>query len=107
MVWYPHIFKNFPQFVMIHRGFGIVNEIEVDVFLEFLSFLYDPENVDNLISGSSSFSKPNLDIWKLLVHIMLKPSMQDFKDDLTSMGDECGCPMINTFFTLLGNWDED
>ena len=76
MVWYPHIFKNFPQFVMIHRGFGIVNEIEVDVFLEFLSFLYDPENVDNLISGSSSFSKPNLDIWKLLVHIMLKPSMK-------------------------------
>ena len=61
---------------MIHRGFGIVNETEVDVFLEFLSFLYDPENVDNLISGSSSFSKPNLDICTLLVHIMLKPSMQ-------------------------------
>ena len=80
----------------------------VDVlFLQFPSFLYDPVNVDSLISGSSSFSKPNLDIWKFLVNIMLKPSMQDFKDDLTSMGDECGCPMINTFFTLLGNWDED
>ena len=63
---------------MIHtvKGFGVVNETELDVFLEFLSFLYDPENADNLISGSSSFSKPSLDIWNFLVHIMLKPSMK-------------------------------
>ena len=62
-----------------------------------------------MISVSSSFSKPSLDIWKFLVHIMLKPSMQDFKHDLTSMGDECSCQIISTFFstTLLGNWDED
>ena len=91
------------------KGFDIVNETEADVFLEFPSYLYDPVNVGNLISGSSSFSKPSLDTWKFLVCIMLKPSMQDFKHDLTSMGDECNCPVVSTFFgtTLLGNWDED
>ena len=96
---------------MIHtvKGFGIVDETEIDLFLKFPSFLYDLVNGGNLISSSSSFSKPSLDIWKLLVHIMLKLSMQDFKHDLTSMGDECNCPMVSTFFstTLLGNWDED
>ena len=72
---------------MIHkiRGFEVVDETEVDVFLEFPSFLYDPENVGTLISGFSSFSNPSLDIWKFLVHIILKPSMQDFKHDLTSI----------------------
>ena len=75
MVRYAHLFKNFPQFVMIHtvKGFTVVNEIEVDVFLKFPCFLYDPENVENLISGSSSFSKPSLNFWKFLVCIMLKP----------------------------------
>ena len=95
---------------MIHtiKGFNLVNETEVDVFLEFPCFLYDPVNVGDLISASSSFCKPSWDIWKFLVHIMLKPSMQDFKHDLTSMGDECNCPMVSTFFSaaLLGNWDE-
>ena len=91
------------------KGFSIVHETEVDVFLEFPSFLYDPANAGNFISGSSSFSKPSLDIWKFLVHIMLKPSMQDFKHVLTSVGDGCNCPMVSTFFStaLLGNWDED
>ena len=81
---------------MIHtvKGFSIVNETEVDVFLEFPCFLYDPESVGNLISGSSAFSKPSLDIWKFLVCMMLKPSIQDFKDDITSMGDECNCPVV-------------
>ena len=90
------------------KGFDIVNETEADVFLEFPSYLYDPVNVGNLISGSSSFSKSSWDIWKFLVRIMLKPSMQVFKHDLTSMGDECNCPMVSTFFstTLLENWDE-
>ena len=96
---------------MVHtiKGFSVVDEIEVDVYLKFPSFLYDPANVDNLISGSSSFSKSSLDIWKFLVHIMLKLSIQDFKHDLTSMGDECNCPMVSRFFstTLLGNWDKD
>ena len=96
---------------MIHivKGFGIVDETEVDVLLEFPSFLCDPANVGNLISGSSSFSKLSLNIWKFLVRIMLKPSMQYFKHDLTGMGEECSCLMVSTFFstTLLGNWDED
>ena len=96
---------------MIHtvKGYSTVSEAEEDVFLEFPSFLCDPTNVGNLISGSPAFSKPNLDVWKFLVHIMLKPSMQDFKHDLTSMGDECNCPMVSTFFgtTFLGDWDED
>ena len=96
---------------MIHtvKGFREVDETKVNVFLEFPSFLYDSLNVGNLISGSSSFSKPSLDIWKFLVCLMLKPSMQDFKHDLTSMGDECNCPMVSTFFSTapLGSRVED
>ena len=96
---------------MIHtvKGFSIVDETEINVFLEFPCFLYDPANVGNLISGSSSFAKPSLGIWNVLVRIMLKPSMQDFKRDLPSVGDESNCPMASTFFSsvLLGNWDED
>ena len=99
------------QFVMIHtdKGFTVVNEIERDVFLKFPCFLYNPPNVGNLICSSSSFSKPSLGIWKFLVHIILKPSMQDFKRDLISMGDKFDCPIVSIFFgtTLLGNWDED
>ena len=81
MVWCSHVFKSFLQFVMIYtvKGFSKVNETEVDVLLKFPCFLYDPANVGSLISGSSAFSKPSLDIWKFLVHIILKLSMQDFK----------------------------
>ena len=77
MVWYSHLFKNFPQFVVIHtvKGFGIVNEAEVDVFLEFPCFLYDPTKVGNMISGSSAFSKSSLYIWKFSVHVLLKSSL--------------------------------
>ena len=102
MVCYSHLFKSFPQFVMIHtvKSFSVVDETEVDVFLEFPGFLYDPANVGNLISGFSVFSKPSLDIWKFLVPIMLKPSMQDIKYDLPSMADESNCPVVST--TLLG-----
>ena len=90
MVWYSHLIKNFPQFVTIHmvNGFSVVNETEIDVFLKFPCFLYNPANVGNLISSFSSISKPSLGIWKFLSHIILKPSMQDFKHDLASMGDE-------------------
>ena len=71
MVWYSHLFKNVPQFVVIHtvKGFRIVNEEEVDVFLEFSCFLYDPTYVGNLISGSTAFSKSSLNIWKFMVHV--------------------------------------
>ena len=74
-----------------------------------IPLLYDPASVGNLIYGSSAFSKPSLDIWKFLVHIVLKPRVQGFKHDLTSMGDECNGLMVITFFSsiLLGNWDED
>ena len=96
---------------MIHtvKGFSVVDETEVEIFLKFPCFLYDPANVGSLISSSSSFSKPSLDIWKFLVQIMVKPSMQDVKHDLTSLEDECNCPVVSTFVstTLLGNWDED
>ena len=106
MVWYSHLSRSFPQFVVIHRvkGFSIVNETEIDVFLKFPCFLYNPVNVGNLVSSSSSFSKRSLDIWKFLVRIMLKTSMQEFKHDLTSMGDKCNCLMVCTFF---GNWGEN
>ena len=92
---------------MIHivKGFNI-NETEVDVFLEFPRFLYDPVNVGYLISDSSAFSKPSLDIRKFLVSVTLKPSMQDFQScSLTSMGDECNCLLVRTFFStsVLGN----
>ena len=87
MVWYFHLFKNFPQFVVIHtvKGFSIVNQAEVYVFLEFSCFLYDPMNVGSLISGSSAFPKSNLYIWNFSVHVLLKPSLKGFEHYLASM----------------------
>ena len=81
MVWYSHLFQNFPQFVVIHtvHGFGIVNKAEVDVFLELSCFFNDPTDVGNLISGSSVFSKSSLNIWKFMVHILLKPNLENFE----------------------------
>ena len=80
MVWYSHLFKNIPQFVVIHtvEGFGVVHKAEIDVFLELSCFSNDPVNVGNLISGSSAFSKSSLNIWKLMVHILLKPTWRIF-----------------------------
>ena len=81
MVCYSHLFKNFPQFVVIHtvKGFQGVNEAEVDVFLEFCCFLYDPMDVGNLISASIAFSKSSLNIWNFSVHKLLKPSLENFQ----------------------------
>ena len=81
MVWYSHLFQNFPQFIVIHtvKGFGIVNEAEIDVFRELSYFLDDPTDVDNLISGSSAFSKSSLNIWKFMVHVLLKAGLEDFE----------------------------
>ena len=86
MVWYSHLSKSFPVFYDTIKGFSIVNEREVDAFLEFFCFIYDPVNVGNLISGSSAFSKPCLNIWVFSVLIMLKPSLDDFEHNLNSMG---------------------
>ena len=87
VVWYRHLLKNFPQFVVIHtvKGFSIVNEAEVDVSLEFFCFFYDPTDVVNVISGSSTFSKSILNIRKFTVHVLLKPSLENFEHYFTSM----------------------
>ena len=87
MVWYFHLFKNFPQFVVIHtvKGFGVVNEAEVDVFLELSCFFYAPADVGNFMSGFSAFSKSSLHIWKFSVQILLKPSLKDFERYSSSM----------------------
>ena len=87
MVWYPLLFENFPEFVVIHtvKGFIIVNEAEADIFLEFPCFSYDPVDVGNLVFGSSAFSKSSLYIWKFSVYVLLKPRLKDFKYYLGSM----------------------
>ena len=81
VVWYSHLFQNFPQFVVIHtvKGFGIVSKVEVDVFLELSCFFGDPTDVGNLISGSSAFSESSLNIWKFMVHVLLKPGVENFE----------------------------
>ena len=87
MVWYSHLFKNFPQCVVIHtaKGFGIVNKAEVDVLLDFSCFFYDPVDVGILTSGSSAFSKSSLNIWNFSVHVLLKPGLENFKHHLTNV----------------------
>ena len=81
-----HLFKNFLQFVVIHnKGFSVVSEADVDAFLEFSCFFYDPTDVGNLVSGSSTFSKSNLNIWKFLVHILWKPGLGNFEHCFSSM----------------------
>ena len=86
MIWYSHLLKNFPQFVVIciFRGFCVVSKVEVDVFLELSCFFDDPGEVGNLISGSSAFSKSGLNIWKFSVHILLKPGLENFEYYFTS-----------------------
>ena len=102
VVWYSNLFQNFPQFVVIHtvKGFSIVNKAEVDVFLEFSWFFYDPVDIDNLISSSSAFSKFSLNIWKFSVHILLKPTLENFEHYFASVWDECNCPVVWTFFGI-------
>ena len=87
MLRYSHLLKNFTQFVVIHtvKGFSLVNETEIDVFLEFSCFFYDPTDVGNLISGSSAFSKSSLNIWKFMVHILLKPHLENFEHYFASV----------------------
>ena len=87
MVWYSHLFKNVPQFVVIHtvKGFGIVNKAEIDVFLELSCFFNDPVDVGNLVSGSSAFSKTSLNIWKFTVHVLLKPGLENSEHYFTSV----------------------
>ena len=87
MVWYSHLLKNFPQFVVIHtvKGFGIVSKSEIDDFLELSCFFDDPSSVGNLISGSSVFSKTNLNIWKFMIHELLKAGLENFENYFASL----------------------
>ena len=85
MVWYSHLFKNFPFVIYIVKGFSVVNEAEVNVFLKFPCFFYDSVGVGNLTSGCSAFSKSSLYIWNFLVHILLKPSLKDFEHYFAGM----------------------
>ena len=105
-VWYSHLLKNFPQFVVIHKvkGFGIVDKAEVDVFLE-LCFFDDPVDVDNLTSNSSAFSKFSLNIWKFSIQVLLKPGFENFEHYFASMWDECNCAVVWIFFDIAFLWD--
>ena len=87
MVWYSHLFQNFPQFIVIHtvKAFGLVSKTEIDVFLELSCFFHDPADVGNLISGSSAFSKTSLNIREFMVHILLKPGLENFEHYFTSV----------------------
>ena len=87
MIWYSHLLKNIPWFVVNHTvtGFSVVNEAEVDVFLDFSCFFSDPTGVGNLIFDSSAFSKSSLNTWKLLVHILLKPGLENFENNFASI----------------------
>ena len=87
MAWDSHVFKNFAQFIVIHtvEGFCVVNKAEIDVFLELSCFFDDPPDIGNLISGSSAFSKTSLNIWKFLVHVLLKPGLENFEHYITSV----------------------
>ena len=106
-LWYSHLFKNFPQFVVIHRVkvSSIIEEEEVDAFLEFPCLFYDPVDASNLISGSSAFPKTSLNIWKFTVHVLLKPGLENFEHYFTSVWDEYNYAVIWAFFGIVFLWD--
>ena len=106
VVWYSHLFQNFPQFVVIHtvKGFSVVHEAEIDFFWNLLAFLWF-NDVGNLISGSSAFSKTSLNIWKFTVHLLLKPGLKNFEHYFSSMWDECNCAVVWAFFGIALFWD--
>ena len=111
VVWYSHLIRNFPQFVLIHtvKSFVIFNKAEVDIFLELSWFFSDPADVGNLIPGSSAFSKYIWNIWKFMVQVLLKPGVQNFENYFASMWNECNCAVVWAFFgiTFLWDWNEN
>ena len=111
VVWYSHLFQNFPQFIVNHtvKGFGTVNKAEIDVFLELSCFFHDPTDVGNLISGSSAFSKSSLNIWKFRVHVLLKPGLENFEHYFASVWDDCNGVVVWTFLVIafLWGWNEN
>ena len=111
VVWYSHLFKSCPQYVVIHtvKGFDIANKAEVDVFLKLSFFFDDPTDAGNLTSGSSAFSKSSLNIWHFMVHILLKPGLENFEHYFACVWDECNCAIVWTFFGIafLWRWNEN
>ena len=110
VVWYSHLLKNFPQFIVIQsKDLVLFNKAELDVFLELSCFFDDPMDVSNLISGSSAFSKTSLNIWKFTVHVLLKPGLEIFEYYYTSVCDECNCTVVWAFFGIffLWGWNEN
>ena len=111
VVWYSCLFLNIPEFIMIHtiNGLGIVNKTQADIFLELSCFFDDPTDVSNLISGSCAFSKTSLNIWKFIVHVLLKPCLENFKHYFTSMWDEYNCVVVWAFLgiAILRDWNEN
>ena len=111
VVWYSHLFQNFPQFIVSHtvEGFGIVNKEGIDVFLERSWFFSDPVDIGNLISCSSAFFKTSLNIWKFSVHVLLKPGLENFEHYFTSVWVECNCVVVWAFFGIafLRDWNEN
>ena len=107
VVWYSHLLKNFPEFVVVHtiKGFGIVDKAEVDVFLELSCFFDDPMDVGNLISCFAAFSKTSLNIWKFTVHVLLKPGLEKFEHYFSSVWDECNCAVVWAIFGIAFLWD--
>ena len=112
VVWYSHFFKNFPQFVVIHtvKSFNVVKKAKIDdFFLEFFCFFEDPTDVDNRISGSSASSRSSLSICKFIVHVLLKPDLENLEHYFASMWDECNCVVFWTFYDIafLRDWNEN
>ena len=108
VVWYSHLFQNFPQFIVIHtvKGFGIVSKKKkIDAFLELSCLFDDPADVGNLISGSSAFSKTSLNTWKFMVHVLLKPGLENFEHYFASMWYECNCAVVWAFLGIAFLWD--
>ena len=107
VVWYSHLLKNFPQFVVIHtiKGFGTVNKAKVDVFLELSCFFDEPSDVGNLISGSSTFCKSRLNIWNFTVHVVLKLGLENFAHSFANVWDELNCAVVWSFFGIAFLWD--
>ena len=107
VLWYSHLFQNFPQFIVIHtvKGFGIVNKAEIDIFLELSCSFADPVDVGNLISGSSAFfSKTSLNIREFTVHVLLKSGMENLEHYFISMWDKCNCAVVWAFFCIAFLW---
>ena len=106
MVWYSHLFQNFPQFIVIHtvKVFGIVNKAEIHVFVKLCCFSDDPADVGNLISGSSAFSNTSLKIWNFTLHVLLKPGLENYEHYFTSVWNECNCAVVWAFFGIAFLW---